>query len=982
MSDIPRVKFTERQTVQNPILKYAVELGWEYVGPEKALDLRDGETGIFFLEIFKSKLREFNPWLDEDGVDAVVRELLERTRYNLEGNQKVLNYCRGEVPAFSRKDNRELNVRLFDFENPQNNVFQVTDELSFTNGKAWNRFDLVFYINGLPVTVVETKNPEKEEGIDEALEQIRRYHRESLEFMTYPLLFVASNLHNFIYGPTWNVEERYLYHWRDGKNLEEITKSFFAFRRILSFLEDYIIFWEEGGEVKKIVLATHQIRAVEKVTSRVLEGEKRHGLIWHTQGSGKTLSMIVAAHKLRKAPILENPTLLIVVDRTELEEQMGRNLQNYGFPAVEIAESREKLRELLVSDFRGLIVTLIHKFDRIPEKLNERKNIIVFVDEAHRTQEGDLAVYMRSALPNAFYFGFTGTPIDKTNVGKGTFRTFGKDDSPQGYLDKYSIADSLIDGTTVPINYTLAPNEFLVPKDILEKEFYELIQKEAITSVEELDKKILDKALKLRNLLKSPDRIKKVAEFVAKHFRENIEPLGFKAFLVGVDREACALLKEELDRQNIIPPEYSQVVYTPAHTDRNKPQELSELLRKYHLHENEEKEIKKNFLKVSELPKILIVTSKLLTGFDAPVLYAMYLDKPMNDHSLLQAIARVNRPLAEKELNNPKTAGLIVDFVGIFEKLEKALRFDSADIEGVIINLEEKKKEFAELIKKGKIYLDLVGKKIDDKAVERIVEYFSEKKKRREFLEFYRKLEGLYEIIAPDTFLRPYLEDYFLLSGILKVLKTHFGPRIPEELLRKTIKLIQEKTKVSGLEKTLPVYPIDERAINLIRQDQSPERVKIIKTHRSIKILIDTEGHKEPFLFLFRERIEKILEEFETKQIGTKEALKKFEVLIQEINSAQQEKKKLGLKEKDFAFYYALGDYVVDNKKRKEASHKISELFSQHPNWMDNPESGRILRRRLFTSLLPHIQKSDESLYVMNQIMTLEREIETTERVL
>ncbi len=913
MSDIPRVKFTERQTVQNPILKYAVEVGWEYIEPEKALDFRDGETGIFFLEIFKSKLREFNLWLDEDGVETVVRELLERTRYNIEGNQKVLSYCRGQVPIFNQKENRELNVLLFDFENPQNNVFQVTDELSYTNGKAWNRFDLVFYINGLPVVVVETKNPEKEEGIDEALEQIKRYHRESPEFMTYPLLFVASNLHSFIYGPTWNVEERYLYHWREGENLEEISKSFFDFRRILSFLEDYIIFWEQSGEVKKIVLATHQIRAVEKIISRVLEGEKRHGLIWHTQGSGKTLSMIVAAHKLRKAAALENPTLLVVVDRTELEEQMSRNLKNYGFPAVEVAESRKKLKELLISDFRGLIVTLIHKFDRIPEKLNERENIIVFVDEAHRTQEGDLAVYMRSALPNAFYFGFTGTPIDKTNVGKGTFLTFGKDDAPHGYLDKYSISDSLIDGTTVPINYTLAPNEFLVPKDVLEKEFYELIQKEAVTSIEELDKKILDKALKLRNLLKLPDRIKKVAEFVAKHFKENVEPLGFKAFLVGVDREACALLKEELDRQNIIPPEYSKVVFTPAHND-------NELLRKYQLHENEEREIKKNFLKTNELPKILIVTSKLLTGFDAPVLYAMYLDKPMNDHSLLQAIARVNRPLAEKELNNPKTAGLIIDFVGIFEKLERALRFDSADIKGVIVNLEEKKKEFVELIKKGKIYLDLVGRKIDDKTVERIVEYFSEKKRRLEFLEFYRKLEGLYEIIAPDIFLRPYLEDYFLLSGILKVLKTHFGPRIPEELLRKTIKLIQGKTEVSGLEKTLPLYPIDERAINFIRQDQSPERVKIIKTHRSIKILIDAEGSKEPFLYLFRERIEKILEEFETKQIGTKEALKKFESLIQEINSAREEKKKLGFKEKDFAFYYVLKDYVVDNKKRRNIS--------------------------------------------------------------
>lgn len=975
MSDIPRVKFSEKLTVQNPILKYAVELGWQYLKPEEALDLRDGETGIFFLKILKEKLRDFNPWLNEEEIEGTVRELLERTKFNLEGNQKVLNYYRGQTPIFSRKENRQLNVRFFDFENLQNNIFQATCELSFVNGKAWNRFDLVFYINGLPILVIETKSPEKEEGIEEALSQIKRYQNESPEFMVYPLLFVASNLCEFIYGPTWNVEERYLYNWREGKSLEELSKSFLDFRRVISFIEDYIIFWEENGEVKKIVLATHQIRAVEKVFSRVLEGEKTHGLIWHTQGSGKTLTMIVAAHKLRKEPSLKNPTLLMVVDRTELEEQMARNLQKYGFPAVEIAESKDKLQKLLASDYRGLIVTLIHKFDRLPEKLNERKNIIVFVDEAHRTQEGELAIYMRAALPNAFYFGFTGTPVDKTNIGKGTFLTFGKDDAPKGYLDKYSIADSLIDKTTVPINYTLAPNEFLVPKDVLEQEFFNLIKNEAITSVEQLDKKILDKALKLKNLLKSPARIKKVTQFVAKHFKSYIEPLGFKAFLVGVDREACALLKEELDKH--LPKEYSRVVFTPAHND-------NELLRKHQIREEEEREIKKNFLKANELPKILIVTSKLLTGFDAPVLYAIYLDKPMNDHSLLQAIARVNRPLAGKNLNSPKTAGLIIDFIGIFEKLQKALRFDSTDIEGVVINLEEKKKELEKLIREGKFYLNIAGKKINDKAVERILNYFDhDKKKIREFVEFYEKLANLFEIISPDTFLRPYLDDYFLFSGMFKVLKTNLDKRVPEELWKKTMRFVQEKTKVEGLTTTLPIYPINERAINLIQQDLLPERIKLIKTYRSLKILTETEAPKEPFLYLFREKIEKILEEFESKQIGTKVALKKFENLIQEINEARKEKEKLSLNEKEFAFYYALGDYPFNIDKRKKLSFIISELFSQYSNWLDNPEVGRLLRIKLISSLLPFIKNHKQNQLeiiqniVMRKILPLQKEVET-----
>ncbi|HEC93254.1 MAG TPA: DUF3387 domain-containing protein [Candidatus Atribacteria bacterium] len=586
-----------------------------------------------------------------------------------------------------------------------------------------------------------------------------------------------------------------------------------------------------------------------------------------------------------------------------------------------------------------------------------------------------MAIYMRSALPNAFYFGFTGTPIDKTNIGKGTFITFGKDDAPKGYLDKYSIADSLADGTTVPINYTLAENKLLVPKDTLEKDFFQLVKNEAITSVEELDKKILDKALKLRNILKSPARIKKVAAFVAKHFRENVEPLGFKAFLVGVDREECALLKEELDKH--LPPEYSRVVYTPKHNDK-------ELLKEYYLHKNEEKEVKKNFIKIDEYPKILIVTSKLLTGFDAPARYAIYLDKPMNDHSLLQAIARVNRPLGEKEMANPKTCGLIIDFIGIFEKLEKALRFDSAEIEGVVVNIEEKKKEFAELIKhNGKIYLKLVDGRINDKTVERIVNYFSEKEKRTEFLEFYRKLESLYEIIAPDIFLRPYLEDYFLLSGILKVIKAHFGPKFSGELWHKTVKLVQSRTGVSGFEKTLPVYPIDERTIKLIHQDSSPERLKIIKAHRSIKILIDDEGSKEPFLYLFREKIEKILEEFDNKQIGTKETLREFEALIKEINNAREERQRIEIGEEDFAFYYTLKEYIPDKQMLKEISSKISQLFSQYHNWSSNPESSRALRRKLAALLLPYICKLDEMQFIiMKQIIPLEKKIGTNNKIL
>jgi len=392
-------------------------------------------------------------------------------------------------------------------------------------------------------------------------------------------------------------------------------------------------------ELQKYILKQHQRRAIAKIIKRGLEGEKKKGLIWHTQGAYKTLTMIVTADELRKIPELENPTILVVVDRLEIESQIYQNFQAYGYPNIVRAESKKHLRELLEGDYRGLIITTIHKFERMPKYINERNNIIVLVNEAHRSQERDLGNYMRGALPNAFYFGFTGTPIDRTKVGRGTFIAFGyPPDEP--YLDKYTIDESIEEGTTVPLYYTLAKTELHVDKETLEEEFSKVVEEEGIASIEGVNK-IIEKAEKLKAVLKAKDRIDKIARHIAEHFTKFVEPLGFKAFIVAVNREACALYKEAIDKY--LPSEYSKVVYTPDYKD-------SELLKKYHISDEEEKRIRKDFKSPDKLPKILIVTEKLLTGYDAPILYVMYLDKPLKDHTLLQAIAKVNRTLCYKNM--------------------------------------------------------------------------------------------------------------------------------------------------------------------------------------------------------------------------------------------------------------------------------------------------------------------------------------------
>src|SRR5262249_11901069 len=355
------------------------------------------------------------------------------------------------------------------------------------------------------------------------------------------------------------------------------------------FLKDFILFAEKEEELQKFILRQHQTGAVDKVVTRALDPQRTRGLVWHTQGSGKTYTMIKAAELLFKPPEAEKPTILLMIDRNELEDQMLKNLASVGLGNVAHAHSIAELNRLLNQqgqDYRGIIVTMIHKFRDMPADLNLRPNIFVLIDEAHRTTSGDLGNFLMAGLPSASFLGFTGTPVDKTAYGKGTFKTFGCEDD-QGYLHKYSIAESIEDGTTLPLYYNLAPNEMLVPHEIMEKEFLALAEAEGVADIEELNK-ILERAANLRNFLKGKERVQKVARYVAAHYRENVEPLGYKAFLVAVDREACTYYKEALDQ--ILPKEYSEIVFTGNNNDQPH-------LKKWHLDPKREKQIRKSFSK-------------------------------------------------------------------------------------------------------------------------------------------------------------------------------------------------------------------------------------------------------------------------------------------------------------------------------------------------------------------------------------------------
>ena len=759
---------SERSAVQDRMLEYADEIGWKSVSQLESNQMRRGKTELYFADVLQTQLMRLNgDILDESRCGEIVRQL-NFLRPTLEGNQDALSWLHGEGSIFFPDEKRYRNVTLIDYDNPENNLFHVTDEWTQGGTVHRNRADVVFLINGIPVAIVETKSANKRDGLAEGVEQIRRYHAETPEMFTTAQLFGVTQMLELFYGVTWNVSRKNLFNWKtdESASYEEKVKTFFDRDRFLKVLRESIIFQSKDDALTKVVLRQPQTRAVEKVVERVHDPDRQRGLIWHTQGSGKTLTMItIASRLLRGGGETEKPTVLMLIDRNELEGQLFRNITGYGITTLEVAESKRDLQQILASDYRGLIVSMIHKFDDIPANINTREGMIVLVDEAHRTTGGDLGNYLMAALPNATYIGFTGTPIDNLSQGVGTFKVFGSDDG-QGYLDKYAIAESIEDGTTVPLNYALAPSNLQVDRETLEREFLSLAEAEGMSDVEELNA-ILNRAVNLKAIMKAPDRIDKIAESVAKHFKENVEPMGFKAFLIAVDREACALYKEALDRH--LPSEYSEVVYSPYHQD-------SEAMKAYHRTGDEEKEIRKKFADKNEHPKILIVTQKLLTGFDAPILYCIYLDKPMRDHVLLQAVARVNRPYEDDD-GLIKPYGFVLDFVGIFENLEKALAFDSDVVGSVIRNIDVLKTLFAKLMREDAAHYLPIARGWDDRAKERAIEHLVDKEDREAFFKFFKQLQNIYTILSPDACLHPFIDDYQSLASLYGLIRNAYADR-------------------------------------------------------------------------------------------------------------------------------------------------------------------------------------------------------------
>ena len=543
---------------------------------------------------------------------------------------------------------------------------------------------------------------------------------------------------------------------------------------------------------------------------------------------------------------------------------------------------------MLAQDARKIIIT-IHKFGEADGVLNTRSNIILFADEAHRTQEGDLGDKMRTALPNAFFFGLTGTPINQRD--RNTFRNFGAVEDENAYLNRYSFEESIRDGATLPLHFEARLIELRIDQTAIDEAFANLTGHLS----EEDQANLSQRAAKMARLVKAPERVQTIVADIAQHYREKIEPNGFKAQIVTFDREACVIYKNALDALTGDPDLSAIVMTVNAGEDEWK---------QYRRNKDDEEKLLDRFRDSSDPLKFLIVTSKLLTGFDAPIMQAQYLDKPMVDHNLLQAFCRVNRPYPEK------SHGLIVDYLGIFDDVARALDFDEAAVRQVISNIDNLKEQFSQAMATCLAFFPGVDRAVEGfEGLLAAQECLPDNDTRDTFAAGYSVLSRLWEAISPDPpFLGPYRAGYRWLTQVYESVKppSGHGKLVWHMLGAKTLDLIHEHIHVETVRDDLETLILDANFLAELEAHQNPKQIKELE----IKIIKRLKRHGgKPHFAQLGMRLENLKQQLAQGQITSLMYLKKLLEIAKEVLQAEKQ--------------------VDPVEERKTAKTALTELFRE-----------------------------------------------------
>lgn len=950
---------TEVGYVENPVIEWLSGkpadpndhgLGWTYRSPEDMEVFGRHETDPIVEALLVKALLAINhhKGMRTEAQASQAVEVLRRaiTRPDpLDANRATLELLREGTPMVLAPGSPPVTVHFIEFDPKKEDVndFTVTRQYK-VRGTAGVRADTALLVNGIPLVVCEFKNFTTSGDWKEGHKQLHRYQREAPLLLAPSVFCVSSDDQEFRYGTVlfdqnagadevarhrdnwgpwlsnWPVQAGY---WnlptnqQDDDQVRAAVNGLLRPCNVLDFLRHFIVFETKRGRTVKKVARYQQFEAANQIVERVasqygqkVKAQDRTGLVWHTQGSGKSLTMIFAGYKLRRDPRLDNPLVLIVVDRTDLKTQLADDFLDCDYPSVAKALGVRDLRDKIANDRRETVVTTIQCFQRMDDlKPNERDGIICLVDEAHRSQKGKgagFAMTMRAKLPQSFRFGFTGTPIDRTLTN--THRDFGpvRDNVQERYLSRYGIRQAIRDGATVPVHFQFCKVPLAVAEEAASVSYEQMCDEQEVYDEEEKDFYQRREAT-WKAIVMHPDRVQKIVRHMVKHFLEHPDPNGFKAQFVAIDRMACAEYKQAIDAEfaRIGMPEaagWSDVVISAAQND---PPELEN----YHYSKEKtddliawfkltpakwEAENRKRLgddrSKWRPPLKILIVCDRLLTGFDAPIEQVMYLDKPLRDHNLLQAMARTNRPMVEMG----KVSGVIVDYFGVFEDLQRALNFKEDELEEAAIDWEKLKQlvpgEVAACMK----FFD--GIRIEDTraCLMASLRRLAQPEVAREFETQFKRTETLWEALSPDECLYPHRYQYGWLCGIYIAHRRRNRRQLAtaEELSAKTRELIRQNTTFFQIAASVPVYKIDADYLTKVRELPTPADKAAELEAALTRELTEQQG----FLYrLLGERLQRMKEQRDAADAAAEQWLRQLEEMTKQVLATKEEPSRLGL---------------------------------------------------------------------------------------
>ena len=939
-----------------------LNLKWHFVPAE---ELPRQHSDVLVESMVRDALIRLNPEIkaQPDRVDEVLYRLRTiplsvQSEGLVRANELFAEWLRGEKSMPFGERGEHTPVRLIDFDDLSNNDYVVTNQWVYPVKEGGRRFDIIMLVNGIPLVIGEAKTPVRPAvtWVDGASDIHNGYEQSVPQMFVPNVLSFATEGKCYRYGSVrmpidiWGP-------WHEGENksegtLADVQRSIRSMLRphvVLDILQNFTLFATDKKHRRiKIICRYQQYEAANLMVARVVKGYPKKGLIWHFQGSGKSLLMVFAAQKLRMHHQLGNPTVMIVVDRIDLDTQITAIFNAADTPNMIGAATRQELQSLLAADTRKIVITTIHKFGEADGCLNERSNIIVMVDEAHRTQEGDLGRKMRDALPNAFLFGLTGTPINKRD--RNTFWAFGADDDEQGYMSRYSFQDSIRDKATLPLHFEAVDVKLHIDKDAIDEAYAQMTDQLSEEDKDDLAKR----AAKMAVLIKAPTRVQAICQHIVSHYQEKVEPNGFKAQVVTFDRECCVLYKRALDE--LIGPEASAIV---MHTQGGKGDEYAE----WKLSKDEEEKLLDRFRDPEDPLKFLIVTSKLLTGFDAPILQVMYLDKPMKDHNLLQAICRTNR------VYSGKTHGLIVDYLGIFDDVATALDFDEKAVQKVITNLDELKKELPGQVSKCLAFFPSVDRTVGGyEGLIAAQDCLPDNETRDRFAAEYSVLSRLWEALSPDPCLGPYKTDYKWLTQVYESVKppSGNGKLLWHTLGAKTIELVHENVHLETVRDDLDTLVMDAEVLEELLDAKNPEKKS---KEIEIKIIARLHKHKDnPKFVALGERLEKLKERHEQGLLHSLDFLKELLTLAKEVVQAEKQVDPVDEQAKAKAALTELFAEVKNGKTPVVVERIVADIdeivrLVRFPGWQDTKAGEREVQKALRKVIYVKYKIKDQDLF-------------------